>query len=110
MRTVVVHDQMHAEIGRHIGVDGAQKLEKLGAAMTAAQFADHFAGGDVEGGEQRRRAMAHVVMGAPLRKIRSHRQYGLGAIQRLNLAPLVCVCDSPVNNFCSTSFVALDSP
>ena len=81
MRTVVVHDQMHAEIGRHSGVAGAQKLEKLGAAMTAVQFADHFAGGDVEGGDQRRRAMAHVVMGAPLRKTRHQRQTGLRAVQ-----------------------------
>ena len=88
VRTVVVHDQMHAEIGRHSGVAGAQKLEKLGAAMTAVQFADHFAGGDVEGGDQRRRAMAHVVMGAPLRKTRHQRQIGLGAVQRLNLALL----------------------
>ena len=66
VRTVVVHDQMHIELGRHVGVDGAQKLKKLGAAMTPVQFPDHLAGGDIEGGKQRRRAMAHVVMGAPL--------------------------------------------
>ena len=89
MRTVVVHDQMHAETGRHIGVDGAQKLEKLGAAMATVQFTDHFAGGDIERGEQGRRAMAHVVMGAPLRKTWRERQYGLGTIQRLNLTLLI---------------------
>ena len=66
--TVVVHDQLHAEIGRHIGVDGAQKLEKLGATMTAVHFADHFAGGDFEGSGQRRRTMAHATTTLTIRR------------------------------------------
>lgn len=47
MRTVVIHDQKNIEIGRHIGIDGSQKLEEPLAAVTPMQFADHLAGGDI---------------------------------------------------------------
>lgn len=79
---------MHTEISRHSDVDSVLELEKRGTAMTPVQFADHLAGGDVEGSAQRRRAMAHVVMGTPLGKTRRQRQYGPGSVQRLNYADL----------------------
>ncbi|KQO44998.1 hypothetical protein ASF08_08285 [Methylobacterium sp. Leaf85] len=44
---------------------------------------------DVEGGEQVGRALAAIVMGSTLRLARSHRQYGRGAGQFLDLRLLV---------------------
>jgi hypothetical protein len=89
VRAVVVHDQMDIEIARHVGIDGAQKLEELGAAMTPVQFADHLAAGDVEGSEQRGRAVAHVVMSASFGNAGGQRQDGLSTIQRLDLTLLI---------------------
>jgi hypothetical protein len=54
--------------------------------MTPMQLADHAPGGDIECREQARRAMALIVMRAPLGQARSKRQDRLGAIQGLNLA------------------------
>ena len=57
--------------------------------MTLVAFADDEARGDVERGEQRGRAVADIVVGAPLRDAGHHRQDRLLAIQRLDLALLV---------------------
>src|SRR5579864_1607246 len=43
VRTVVVHHQMHVQLGRHVGLDGAQELQEFTAAMTPMQFANDFA-------------------------------------------------------------------
>lgn len=53
------------------------------------QFADHLTAGDVQRREQRRCAVAHVVVGTPFRNAGGQRQDRLGTIQRLNLALLV---------------------
>ena len=52
-------------------------------------FADDLAHLHVECGEQRRRAMALVIVGAPLDLAGAHRQQRLGAVERLDLALLV---------------------
>ena len=57
--------------------------------MPLVAFADDEAGGDVEGGKQRRRAMTDVGMGPALRHARHHRQDRLLAVERLDLALLV---------------------
>ena len=49
----------------------------------------HLAGGDVEGGEQVGRAVALVVVRAPLGLARTHRQHRLRAVERLDLGLLV---------------------
>ena len=51
--------------------------------------ADDGAVEDVEGGEQRGRAMAFVVVGHRPGAARLHRQTGLRAIERLDLALLI---------------------
>src|SRR3974377_635111 len=63
---VVVHDQMNIELLRHALVNGAQKLQELMAAMAPMQLADHLASGHIQRREQGGRAMAHVVVTAPL--------------------------------------------
>ena len=57
--------------------------------MPTVAVADHLAGGDIESGKQRRRAVANVVVAAPLRLAGAHRKQRLGAIERLDLALLV---------------------
>ena len=58
----------------------------LHAAVTRQALPDDRTGGYVEGREQRRRAMACVIVSASLRLPRSHGHDRLGAFQRLNLA------------------------
>jgi hypothetical protein len=86
---IVVHHQMHVEVGWHAGLDLIQELPELAGAVLRIAAADHRAGGDVEGGEQRSGAVALVVMGAPLDLAGAHRQQRLAAIQCLDLRLLV---------------------
>ena len=57
--------------------------------MAREAGAEHRAGGHVQGREQRRGPVAAVVVGAPLRDARTHRQHRLAALQRLYLRLLV---------------------
>ena len=86
---VVVHDEMNVEIGRHVALDLVEELAELARAMAREALADDLAGRHVERGEQRGRAVALVVVGAPLGLAGPHRQQRLGAVQRLDLALLV---------------------
>ena len=52
-------------------------------------LADHLAGGDVEGGEQRSGAMPPVVVGLALDLARCHGQHRLAAVESLDLRLLV---------------------
>lgn len=71
---VVVHDDVDVEPGRNIAVDHLEEVEELPGPVAAITLADDRAGGDVEGGEQRGRAVALVIVGAPLRDAGQHRQ------------------------------------
>ena len=86
---VVVHDQMDVEVVGDLGFESAPELKELAAAVTRKALSDDLAGGDVEGGEQRGGAVAHVVMGASLDLSGPHGQHRLGAVERLDLALLV---------------------
>jgi hypothetical protein len=74
---------MNVQHHGHVGLDGAQKLQELAAAMPPMQIADDCAGGDVQRGEQCGRAMALIVVRASLGDAGSQRQHGLRAVQRL---------------------------
>jgi len=63
VRAVVGHDQMGFQLRRHVLIDRAQELQKLPGALPSVQLADHFAGGDIEAGKQRCRAVARIVVG-----------------------------------------------
>ncbi|BCQ28460.1 hypothetical protein NK8_66490 (plasmid) [Caballeronia sp. NK8] len=43
MCAVTVHYQMHIQVGRHAGFDGAQETQEFAAAMAPVHLADHFA-------------------------------------------------------------------
>ena len=63
----------------------AQELAEFDRAVTLVAAADDLAGGDVQGGEQRGRAVPLVIMAAPLDLPWPHRQQRLGAVERLDL-------------------------
>jgi hypothetical protein len=52
MILTVVADQMDVQAGRYLFVERDQERFELGGPMVAVQGADHFAGGDLERGEQ----------------------------------------------------------
>src|SRR3990170_5079491 len=54
VRAVVVQDQVHLELGRDIGLDGAQERQELFGAVTPMQFTDDMARGKVQRRKQGR--------------------------------------------------------
>jgi len=58
-------------------------------AMAMLAASEDGAGGDIEGGEERRGAMPDIVVGKPLDIAQSHRQHRLSTVQGLDLALLV---------------------
>ena len=85
----VVHHDMDVEVVRHIRLDGVEEAAELGSAVARPAAADDGAGLDVQRGEQRGRAVAPVVVGAPLGLPRAQRQHRLGAVERLDPVLLV---------------------
>ncbi|WP_409564291.1 hypothetical protein [Methylobacterium sp. J-076] len=55
----------------------------------AVSAAEDGAGGDVEGGKQRGRAVTCIIVAPALDLTGPHRQEGLGPVQRLNLGLFV---------------------
>ena len=92
VRAVVVQDEVDVQPGRRLGVDAPEELLELDRTMSAVQFADDRAGLDVERREQRGRAVAAIVEGAPLGLARLHRQQRRGALEGL-----ICGFSSTVN-------------
>jgi Integrase core domain len=76
-------------VGWNLRVDGVQKADELLMTVALHVLADDGAVEDIEGGEECRGAMALVVMGHGDQPPLLHRQAGLGAVERLNLAFLV---------------------
>ena len=89
VRPVVVDDQMQIEAGRGLGVDSLEEPDELLMPMARHAVADDLAVEHAERREQRRRAVALVVVGLRPAAARLHRQARLRAVQRLDLALLV---------------------
>ena len=86
---VVVGNAVDVERFGSAAVDGFEKLEKLLMAMVRHAAPDDLAFQYVERGEQARRAVAFIVMRHGSDPSLLHRQAGLGAVKRLNLALFV---------------------
>ena len=86
---VVVGDQMHIQALRRAAIDGPQETQPFVVAMSPHALADDATGGDVESGEERRRAVAPVVVCHRSGPSPLHRQARLRAVERLDLALLV---------------------
>ena len=80
---VVVEDDVDGLVRRHLALDAAQEAEELLMAVALHVLPDDRSVEHGEPGEQRRRAVPLVVVGL------LHRQAGLGAVERLDLALLV---------------------
>ena len=85
----VVGNAVDVERFGSAAVDGFEKLEKLLMAMVRHAAPDDLAFQYVERGEQGRRAVAFIVMRHGSGPSLLHRQAGLGAVKRLNLALFV---------------------
>ena len=86
---IVVEHEMEIEFWRSVAVDGSQEAQELLMPVALHALADHRPGGDIEGGEQRGRAMALIIMGHGAGTALLHRQPRRGAVERLDLALLV---------------------
>ncbi len=62
MSTIVVEDQMDVEPWRHFRIDLVEKLAKLQRTVSAMKLTDDLASLSVQGGEQRSRTVALVIM------------------------------------------------
>ena len=82
---VVVEDHVDHLARRHRPFDRVQEAQELLVAMTRHAAADDRAVEHVEGGEQRGRAVALVVVGHRAGLARLERQARLGAVERLDL-------------------------
>jgi hypothetical protein len=71
----------------------------LGGSVPGIAFADHPTGRNVESGEQRGRAVAGIIMAAPRRLSRTHRQQGLASVERLDLGFFVHTQDDRVRRW-----------
>ena len=86
---VVVENDVYEFSGRDFGVDGVEEADELLMPMTLHVAADHRAVENIEGGEQRRRAVPLVVMGHRSGASLLHGEARLGAVEGLDLALLV---------------------
>ena len=82
--------------GRNDVIDDAQELQPFLMAVPVVAHGDDLAFQRIEGGEQRGRAVALVIVGHGAAAALLHRQAGLGAVQSLNLALLVGAQDDGV--------------
>src|SRR6516162_48336 len=89
VRGVIVNDQMHFLRRRGLAVDLVEATDELLMPVAAHALADDLAVEDVEGGEQGCGAVALVIMGHRAATAALHRQPGLGAVERLDLALLI---------------------
>ena len=76
-------------VGRKLGVHGIEEAYELLMAVARHVAADDGAVEHVERGKERGGSVALVVVGHGAKTSFLHRQAGLGAIERLNLALLV---------------------
>ena len=86
---VVAGNQVHVQLGGHLGLDSIEKLAELQGPVAAVALANHLTGPGVQSGEEGRGAVAHVIMGAPLGLARTQGQKRPGAVQGLDLGLLV---------------------
>ena len=82
---VVVEDHVHDLSGRHLRLDGVEEADELLVTMALHASANDLAFEYIESGEQRRCAMAFVVVGHRPGAALLHRQAGLSAVERLDL-------------------------
>src|SRR6266571_6859391 len=71
---VVVHDHVDIQIHGDVVLDGVQETAKLDGAVATVDLTEDLSGLDVESSEERRSAVALVVVGAMFNLSRPHRE------------------------------------
>ena len=89
MDGVIVEDHVNELSGRHLRLNGIQEADELLVPMALHTSADDLAFEHVESSEQRRCAVALVVVGHRTGATFLHRQAGLGAVEGLDLRLLI---------------------
>ena len=84
--SVIVENGVDGLAGRNLALDRVEETDELLMPMALHVAADHGSVEDIHGGEQRRRAVPLVIMGHRSGAAFLHRQPGLRAVERLNLA------------------------
>ena len=80
---------MDVESFRNTGIDVTQEGEELLMTVPWLTACENLTGGDIEGGEQRGRAMTEVVVGDAFNIAESHGEDRLSALKSLNLGLLI---------------------
>src|SRR5579872_897741 len=80
---------MEVKCGGNVAVKMIKEREKFLMAMTRLALSNHRAVEYVECREQRRRAVAKIIVGHPFEVAQPHWQHRLSTFQRLHLALLV---------------------
>src|SRR5450756_652180 len=86
---VVVDDSVDRLLDRDLRLDGIEEADELLVPVALHVAADDGTVEDVESSEQRGGSVAFVVVCHRSSTARLHRQTGLGAVERLDLAPLI---------------------
>ena len=89
MGGVIVEDCVDSLSGRNLALDGLQEADEFLMAMALHVVADDRSVEDVHGREQGCRPVPLAIMGHGSGAAPLHRQAGLGAVERLDLALLV---------------------
>ena len=89
VRRVVVDDEVHVQLGGDVAFDQFQESQELLVAVPGPAVGENLAGRGVQRGEQRRRAVALVIVGHRGGATARQRQRRLGPLQGLTLGLLV---------------------
>lgn len=85
VRGIVIDNEMDGQVVWHLGLNVAQKRQEFLMPVPPPTLTEHRAGGDVQGSEQSRGAMTHVVVRHPFDISQPQREDGLRAIQGLDM-------------------------
>ena len=72
VRGIIVENQMDLKSSGHLGIDGVEEFAKFDGSMPTMELTDDFTALSIQGGKQRGRAMALIIMSAPFDLARSH--------------------------------------